>query len=341
MIRSLTFVSAMVIAGAVSAQPPGITREMIGRQLPLEGAPLAVAGKYEAVMEPVAGQPRLAVFHPANLDALKKEKLPVLVWGNGGCALNSGQFGGYLKTIASHGYVVVTTAQPENANPPQATVDDLKAALDWSQAEAARSGSALGAKIDKDKVAVMGVSCGGFLTVGLSSDPRVDTIGVFNSGVSPPAPAGAAGAPGGGGGGPGAGGRGGPGGGGGPGAGGRGGPGGGGGPPRAPFPTTDALPKIHTPTLYLNGGEPDFMMATSKANFDAINQVPIFYGARDNAGHSATYFHPGGGEFANVTVAWLDWQLKGDKKAANMFVGDKCGLCTNPKWETHSKNLKK
>src|SRR5262245_57927205 len=229
-IRSISlFVAAIGVAGTVAAQPPGITREMIGRQLPLEGAPLAIAGKYDAVMEPVAGQPRLAVFHPANLDALpKKEKLPVLVWGNGGCALNSGQFGGYLKTIASHGYVVVTTAQPENATPPQATVDDMRAALDWSQAEAARSGSALGAKIDKDKVAVMGVSCGGFLTVGLSSDPRVDTIGVFNSGVSPPAPAGAAGAAGGGGGrGPGG--------------------GGGGGPPRAPFPTTDALPKIHTP----------------------------------------------------------------------------------------------
>jgi hypothetical protein len=67
--------------------------------------------------------------------------------------------------------------------------------------------------------------------------------------------------------------------------------------------------------------------------------VPIFYGARSNAGHSATYFHPGGGEFANVTVAWLDWQLKGNKKASEMFVGDKCGLCTNPNWETHSKKL--
>ena len=108
----------------------------------------------------------------------------------------------------------------------------------------------------------------------------------------------------------------------------------------AAFPTTEALAKIHGPTLYLNGGEPDFMMATSKANFDAINNVPIFYGSRANAGHSATYFHPGGGEFANVAVAWLDWQLKGNKKASAMFVGAKCGLCTNPNWETHAKNLK-
>ena len=308
MTRTLAILGAGIFfACAAQAQPPGVTRDMIMRQLPLEGAPLAIAGQYETVMEPIAGQPRLALYRPAKLDSFpKKDTLPVVVWGNGGCALDSKQFGGYLGNLASHGYLVITTASPQGANPARATADDLKAALDWSQAEAKRSGSPLAGKIDQKHVAVMGVSCGGFLTVALSSDPRVSTIGVFNSGVQPAAAAG-------------------------------GGPGGGGG---AAFPTTEALPKIHTPTLYLNGGEPDFMMATSKANFDAINNVPIFYGARANAGHSATYFHPGGGEFANVAVAWLDWQLKGDKKASAMFVGDKCGLCTNPNWETHSKKLK-
>jgi hypothetical protein len=293
----------MLFACAVHAQPAGITREMIMRQLPLEGAPLAIAGPYDTVMEPVAGSPRLALYRPASLDAFpKNDTLPVLVWGNGGCALDSTSFGGYLKTIASHGYLVVTTASPENAKPPRATADDLRAALDWSQAEATREGSPLAGKIDKEHVAVMGVSCGGFLTIALAGDPRVDTIGVFNSGAQAPRA--------------------------------------GGGGAGAGFPTTDALAAIHGPALYLNGGEPDFMMATSKANFDAINNVPIFYGSRANAGHSATYFHPGGGEFANVAVAWLDWQLKGKKEASAMFVGDKCGLCTNPNWETHSKNLR-
>jgi dienelactone hydrolase len=301
----IVFSAAMLFACAVNAQPPGITREMVMRQLPLEGAPLAIAGPYEAVMEPVAGSPRLASYRPSTLAAFpKKDTLPVVVWGNGGCALDSTSFGGYLKTIASHGYLVVTTAAPEGANPPRATADDLRAALDWSQAEATRGGSPLAGKIAKDRVAVMGVSCGGFLTVALASDPRVATIGVFNSGVQPPV------------------------------AGGDGARGG------AAFPTTEALAKIHGPTLYLNGGEPDFMLATSKANFDAIDNVPIFYGSRANAGHSATYFHPGGGEFANVAVAWLDWQLKGKKSASAMFVGPKCGLCTNPNWETHSKDLK-
>ena len=38
-------------------------------------------------------------------------------------------------------------------------------------------------KIAVDKIAVMGQSCGGFLSIVLGADPRVKTIGVFNSGV--------------------------------------------------------------------------------------------------------------------------------------------------------------
>src|SRR5215470_14588108 len=39
-----------------------------------------------------------------------------------------------------------------------------------------------------DQVAVMGQSCGGFLSITLGADPRVKTIGVFNSGVQPARP---------------------------------------------------------------------------------------------------------------------------------------------------------
>ena len=64
------------------------------------------------------------------------------------------------------------------------------------------------------------------------------------------------------------------------------------------------------------------------------------YGARHNAGHTATVFHPGGGEYANVASNWLRWQFKGNTQAGAMFVGDKCSLCTNPNWDTASKGLK-
>jgi hypothetical protein len=66
----------------------------------------------------------------------------------------------------------------------------------------------------------------------------------------------------------------------------------------------------------------------------------VFYGSRHGAGHTATAYHPGGGEFANVATNWVLWQFKNDKKAAKMFVGKSCGLCTNPNWDADSKRLK-
>jgi dienelactone hydrolase len=185
----------------------------------------------------------------------------------------------------------------------------MRAAIDWAEKENLRAGSPLNGKMAVDKVAVMGTSCGGFLSIALGADPRVKTIGVFNSGVQTP-PAGQA-----------------------QGAAGRGGP--------SAQPTADALPKLHGPVLLLNGGEPDFLMGASAATFEAINHVPEFYGARHNAGHSATYFHPGGGEFANVASNWLLWTLKGDKEAGKMFIGKDCSLCTNSNWDVKSKGINK
>ena len=286
----------LTLAGVCLAQPPGITREMIERSLPLEGAPLAEPGPYKVTSEGAFGSPGYLVFHPAMLDAFpKKDTLPVMVWGNGGCAIDSTRYSGFLSTIASHGFLVMGTLPLEGAARRQANADDLRGAIDWADKENARAGSPLQGKIALDKVAVMGQSCGGFLSIALGADPRVKTIGVFNSGVQK--------AP-------------------------------------SPFPTSDDLPKLHGPVLLINGSDPDFMMATSAATFDMINNEPAFYGARHNAGHTATVFHPGGGEFANVASNWLLWTFKGDKKAGKMFAGKNCSLCTNSNWDVKSKGLK-
>ncbi len=295
--------------GVCLAQPPGITREMISRALPLEGAPKAEPGPYQVTSEPAFGAAGLQVYRPADLNAFpKKDTLPVMVWGNGGCGIDSKTFAGFLGTIASHGVLIVGTVPQEGAARRQETADDMRAAIDWAEKENVRAGSPLNGKIAVDKVAAMGTSCGGFLSLALGADPRVKSIGVFNSGVQTP-PAGQAAAPG------------------------RGGP--------SPQPTADALPKLHGPVLLLNGGEPDFLMGASAATFEALNHVPAFYGARHNGGHSATYFHPGGGEFANVASNWLLWTFKGDKAAAKWFVGDNCSLCTNSNWDVKSKGINK
>src|ERR1700760_1398054 len=92
------------------AQPPGITREMISRALPLEGAPKAEPGPYQVTSEPAFGSPGLHLYRPATLEAFPaKDVLPVMVWGNGGCGIDSGHFSGFLTTIASHGILVIGT----------------------------------------------------------------------------------------------------------------------------------------------------------------------------------------------------------------------------------------
>jgi dienelactone hydrolase len=183
---------------------------------------------------------------------------------------------------------MATAAEPGTTGG-RATADNLRKAIDWAKAENKRAGSPLNGKIALDRVAIMGQSCGGFLSLELGADPRVDTIGVFNSGVQ--------------------------------------------------GNNTAQLTALHGPVLLINGHERDFLMASSKATFDAIETQPTFYGARHGAGHTATVDHPGGGEWANVASNWLRWQFKRDKQAAKMFVGKDCGLCTNPNWDTASKRL--
>jgi len=299
-VSSIAAAIAAAFTGTAFAQPPGITMEQINTTLPLEGAPLAEPGPYEVASGPTFGKSGLMVFHPTNLDAFPaRDTLPVVVWGNGGCAIDTGRYSGFLSTIASHGFLVLGTAPEEGAARRQATADDLRAGIDWAFAENARDGSPLRGKIATDQVAVMGQSCGGFLSLALGADPRVDTIGMFNSGVQPPNPA----------------------------------------APPGRFPTTDAVKDLHGPVLLINGHERDFLMAASHATYEAITHVPAFYGARENAGHTATVFHPGGGEYANVASNWLRWQFKKSADAAKMFVGDDCSLCTNPNWDVESKGF--
>jgi dienelactone hydrolase len=278
------------VAVSHAQRPAGITQEMIATALPVEGAPLAVPGPYKVESGPAFGSPGLVVYRPADLTPFPaKDRLPVMVWGNGGCAINSTRYAGFLTTIASHGFVVMATAAEPGATGGRATADNLRKAVDWAEAENTRADSPLKGKIALDRVAIMGQSCGGFLSLELGADPRVDTIGVFNSGLQ--------------------------------------------------GNNTAQLTALHGPVLLINGHERDFLMASSRATFDALATQPAFYGARRGAGHTATVDHPGGGEWANVASNWLRWQLKGDKQASTMFVGKNCSLCTNSNWETASKRL--
>ncbi len=107
--------------------------------------------------------------------------------------------------------------------------------------------------------------------------------------------------------------------------------------PGMPALEKEDLKKLHTPTLYLLGGETDIAYNNGMDDYKRINHVPV-YVANLDVGHGGTYREPHGGEFAKVATAWYLWQMKGDKEASKMFVGDDCGLCNDDEWKFESKN---
>jgi len=287
---------------AQPALPFSLEQLKIG--LPEEGAPRAVVGPYAVATETIPGKPGLQVYRPQDLAAFPtRDTLPIVVWGNGACLADGSGFAGYLSTIASYGFLVVASARVSEDPQARITSANLIKALDWAQAEAARSGSPLVRKIKTDAVAVMGMSCGGNLALEAASDPRVKTLGMWNSGVWISGEM-------------------------------RTGDG-----TLLVATTKTDLTKVHSPTLYINGDKIDPAMANAADDFQRLDRIPVFFGSRHNAGHSGTYSHAYGGEFANIAVAWLRWQLKGDKESAKVFTGPACSLCKDPNWTVQRKGF--
>ena len=110
--------------------------------------------------------------------------------------------------------------------------------------------------------------------------------------------------------------------------------------PAGYLPASDAdLPKLHTPMLYLIGGEKDQAHRGAEGDFEAIQKVPVF-NANTPVGHGGTWRQPGGGAMGKVAIDWLNWRLKGDAEAAKTFNGDPCGLCKDTAWTVKRKSWK-
>jgi hypothetical protein len=62
----------------------------------------------------------------------------------------------------------------------------LIAAIDWMAREAGDKASRFHQKVDITRVAAMGMSCGGLMSYGASADPRIATVGIWNSGLIQP-----------------------------------------------------------------------------------------------------------------------------------------------------------
>lgn len=105
-------------------------------------------------------------------------KLPVLVWGNGGCGGDGASNAALLNNIASYGYLVVASGAPGGQG--STTAEMMTASIDFAVQSA---GTGTYANVDATKIIAAGFSCGGVEAMAMSWDERVATIGVVSSGL--------------------------------------------------------------------------------------------------------------------------------------------------------------
>src|SRR5688572_3270694 len=315
------------IATAASAQtdPPVTITKLTTVDVQQSGSP--PTGPFAIVVEHDPGLATHTIYRPRELSL---DEHPVLVWGEGACAKNGLTFPEYLSEIASHGFVVIADgppiARPAGAPPPGAggpppgggarppgggapptggggppadrftmvNGEALVAAMDWLEAQSKDRNSRFYNKVDVQHVAAMGMSCGGLMSYGASNDPRVATVGIWNSGLF------------------------------------------------EDERNAKIYAGLHSSVIIVTGGESDIAYANGKRDFEVMPaRVPVFYGVHPSVGHGGTYNQDNGGPFGVVAVAWLKWQLQGDKSAAGRgyFAGDNCGICKDTGWQVASRAL--
>lgn len=256
-------------------------------------------GPYKAVMKEEAALVAHTVFVPQNLSSFnKKHPLPVLVWGNGACSNSPWEHYKFLNEIASYGFIVVATGYIPMDDEPyrgeMSTTQQQIESIDWVIAQNNDKHSPYYEKIDTKNICVAGMSCGGLQTLYNCADPRIKTLMICNSGLFKQENVAQA-------------------------VGGM------------PMPPKSKLKEIHTPIIYILGGKTDIAYENGMDDFHRIDHVPAC-ATNFPVGHGGTYRQAHGGEFSVVALAWLQWQLKGDKDAAKMFIGADCDLLKRKDW---------
>ena len=263
-------------------------------------------GPFKAIMKEENGLAAHTIFVPQDLTKFgASNPLPVLVWGNGACTNSPWEHYKFLNEIASHGFIVLATGYiPMDDAPyrgPMSTTQQQIESIDWAIAQNSNPQSPYYQKIDVKNICVAGMSCGGLQTLFNCADPRITSLMICNSGLFNQQNASQA-------------------------VGGM------------PMPPKEKLNEIHTPIIYILGGPTDIAYGNGMDDFHRISHVPAC-ATNFPVGHGGTYREPHGGEFTVVALAWLQWQLKGDKEAAKMFKGKKCLLSQRKDW-TIEKNKK-
>ena len=301
-----SFAAVVALAAAPAAAPVPDSTSMTQRlerwraELPQGSGPYRVV----RLIEPDFTE--YTIYRPADLQ--RAGKLPIIAFANGACRNTSLEYAAFLSELASHGYLVIAVGrddQPMNGSNGQTTAPDgrllqvidvkvLNQAVDWAIARNTAASSPYRGKLRADRIAFMGHSCGGMQALTASADPRTTTTVVLNSGYYRTPPA----------------------------------------RPPGPLPEYRRWSELHAPTLILTGGSTDVAYRIAKDSYEdgVAANLPMFLASLPPLAHSGAYVEPDR-EWSRVVVAWLDWQLKGDRKARAQFVGERCGLCTNAAWQ--------
>ncbi len=275
---------------------------------PKEDGP--VTGPYkDIVIEGDPNFPTHTIIRPRNID----KPMPLLSWGEGGCAKMGRSYAEMMGEVASYGIIVIAdggpkmmdmvtgcgaSIAPQNDEQKPASDPALILGIDYAFEKNDDPCSPLYQKVDTTKVAVSGQSCGGLMALNAAGDPRVTVTFIMSSGLF-----------------------------------------------------TDrgrkmTLPKVHTPIIYLNGGSTDVAYAQATKDIDFLKglaekgqfEYPFLWANR-GIGHMADILQDNGGTFGTYLTDWMRYKFFGDQ--AEMFEGDDCGYCQDNDHESELWTLEK
>lgn len=318
----LVSVSAFAQQPAAPAMPsPEIIREMQAAEARNNAMPdTPGTGRYPAIKEADASLKDHVIYRPANLRKLGKTRLGIVAWGNGGCNDDGANARQHLLEIASHGYLVIANgtiksgpgvpppppmvlpaAGPNGVRilPPPKTSADM-----LSQAinwAIAENGRKGGAYYRKLDTAAIAVS--GWSCGGLQALEIASSDPRVKTAVIHNSGVFITPMPG-----------------------------------RGMSIQKSALDKLKAPLIYILGGPTDIAYANGMDDYARISTAPVAIANLD-IGHGGTFYTPNGGRAAQVAVAWLNWQLRRDKKAGTWFTGLDCKLCKKSEWKFESKGF--
>ena len=293
-------VAAMVLGGLITVSVTHAQRAEPKSQ------PAAMEQYFDVVRERAAGLPRFTVYRPADLRG-SKTKFPVVAWSNGACTASNQGYMYFLMQLAARGFVVVAYGSPETASAPNAVAieDRLKKAIDWATSPSRSGGSPYHDRLDANRIATMGHSCGGIDAVWTAThDARVKAVVSLNSGCFPDDSDGGQSGP--------------------------------------LAVCRQHLEQLRGPALFVAGGESDVAYPNSLGSFERTERVPVVFASHATVGHSG-FFNSAPrnvqAQLVRAVVEFLDGTLNGKSERLVFLVGPNNELGKLPDWTVKSKGF--